>query len=139
MYNQIVYIGKTDCLKLRQSVFLVSLDVEINLRFYRRKIKSFSMRKPSWYNSKRFGHRITKNISWRFLTMLKNNKNEIKSTAHSKYRWNTPQTVWIEGSRDTGSRSMSWPYTYAGKYSAVFKYSTIHGISQGKKLVNDIW
>lgn len=33
---------------------------------------------------------------------------------------------------------MSWPYTYAGKYSAIFKYSTIHGISQGKKLTNDI-
>ncbi len=34
-------------------------------------------------------------------------------------------------SRNTGGRGLPRPYTYAYKCTAVFKYSTIYGISQG--------
>ncbi len=33
---------------------------------------------------------------------------------------------------------MSGSYPYAGKCATVYKYSTVHGISQGKKHVDDI-
>ena len=35
-------------------------------------------------------------------------------------------------------RSVFRPHTYAGEYSTPHKYSTIHGISQGEKYIDDI-
>ena len=32
---------------------------------------------------------------------------------------------------------MTRPYTYAGEYPTAHKYSTIHGISQGEKYIDD--
>ena len=35
------------------------------------------------------------------------------------------------------SRSMPRPYTYAGEYPTAHKYSTVYGISQGQKYIDD--
>ena len=88
--------------------------------------------------------------------------NEIKSTAYSKYmsvshsictevqkkrnirqikeghRRNIEKAVRTEGSRNNRRRSVHRSYTYAGKYPAAHKYSTVYGISQGKKFFDDI-
>ena len=83
-------------------------------------------------------------------------KNEIKHTAHltyrceyhivfapkyrckfiygqikKRYRRNNTQAMQRKESRDIGSRGLPRPYTYACKYTTVFKYSTVYGISQG--------
>ena len=85
--------------------------------------------------------------------------NEIKSTAHSKYRCQyhivfapkyRRKEIYgklkkdigailrkLKGSRNIRSRSMPRPYTYAGEYPTTHKYSTIHGISQGEKYTDD--
>ena len=91
--------------------------------------------------------------------MKKKNNNEIKHSAHSTYRCqyhivfapkfrrkeiygtlrkDIKKTVPAKRSRHTRGRSMPRSYPYAGVYSTAFKCSTIHGISQGKKYINDI-
>lgn len=86
-------------------------------------------------------------------------KNEIKHTTHSTYRCqyhivfapkyrrkaiygqlkaDTQKAVRTKRSRNNRGNSNDRSYAYAGKHSAVFKYSTIHGISQGEKYTNDI-
>ena len=83
--------------------------------------------------------------------------NEIRSSAHSKYRcqyhivfapkfrrkeiyeklkkyWaNTAKIMRAKRCANNRSRSMPRPYTYAGEYPTAHKYSTVYGISQGKK------
>ena len=49
------------------------------------------------------------------------------------HRRNTSEVVRTERGRNHRSRSMSRPHTYACKYFTLPKYSTIHGVSQGKK------
>ena len=65
---------------------MVSLDVEINPRFYRGKKKYFSIsKKTPWYNGKGLAtalHRKHTEVKM----FNKAEKNEIKSTSHSKYR-----------------------------------------------------
>lgn len=67
--------------------FLASSDVEINPRFYRGKRKSFSEDKNGELEASRKLHGIMKAV-WHRKTMEEKmkDKNEIKSTAHSKYR-----------------------------------------------------
>ena len=85
-------------------------------------------------------------------------KNEIKHTAHSTYRCeyhivfapkyrrkeiygqlkDNTKTLQREESGDNRSRGMCRPYTYVDKCATIFKYSTVYGISQGKKHVNDL-
>ena len=94
---------------------------------------------------------------------MKKENNEIKSTAHSKYRCqyhivfapkyrrkeiygalkrdirrNPEKIVRAKRSRDHRGRGVPRSYPYARKYPATFKYSTIHGISQGEKQFNDL-
>ena len=88
--------------------------------------------------------------------------NEIRSSAHSKYRCQyhivfapkfRRKEIYGKLKKDIGqilrklceqkkcsnnrSRSMPRPYTYAGEYPTAHKYSTVYGISQGKKYIND--
>ena len=82
--------------------------------------------------------------------------NEIKSTAHSKYRCqyhlvfapkyrrkevygkirhrrNLKKTMQPKRRRNHWGGGMPRPYTYASKHTTVYKYSTVYGISQRKK------
>ena len=93
----------------------------------------------------------------------KNTGNEIKSSAHSKYRCqyhivfapkyrrkeiygqlrkdiggDIEKTVCTKRGGNNRSRGMSGPHPYASKYSTTYKCSTVHGISQGKKHFDDI-
>ena len=85
----------------------------------------------------------------------KNTGNEIKSSAHSKYRcqyhivfapkYRRKDIVEIlrklcaqKWGGNNRSRGMSGPHPYASKYSTAYKCSTVHGISQGKKYFDDI-
>lgn len=85
-------------------------------------------------------------------------KNEIKSLSHSKYRcqyhivfapkYRRKENIWKNQKRyrrdieeivhakrrgNNRGRSMCRPHTYVGEHTSIFKYSTIHGISQRKK------
>ena len=51
----------------------------------------------------------------------------------SRYWANTAKAMRREESGNIRSTSVSRPYSHAGKCSAISKYSTIHGISQGKE------
>ena len=92
----------------------------------------------------------------------KSTGNEIKSSAHSKYRCqyhivfapkyrrkeiygqirkdigDIKKTVCTKRGGNNRSRGMSGPHPYASKYSTTYKCSTIYGISQGKKYIDDI-
>jgi len=93
----------------------------------------------------------------------RNTENEIKSSAHSKYRCQyhivfapkyRRKEIYGKLRKDIGeilrklceqkggennrSRSMSGSHTYARKYSTAHKCSTVYGISQGKKYIDDI-
>ena len=50
-----------------------------------------------------------------------------------RYRRNFEEIMQSKGSRNNRSRSVSRAHTYAGKYPTAHKYSTVYGISQGKK------
>ena len=54
------------------------------------------------------------------------------------YRTDTQEVVRREEGGDNRGKCMSGSHTYAGEHTALFKYSTIHGISQGEKYTNDI-
>ena len=93
----------------------------------------------------------------------KDDKLEIKSTAHSRYRCqyhivfapkyrrkeiygqlkkryrrNHQDIVQAKGCGNNRGRGMCRSYTYAGKYPTVFECSTIYGFSQGEKQPDDI-
>lgn len=95
------------------------------------------------------------------ININKNTGNEIKSSAHSKYRCQyricaeiqEERNIWKAKKRYRGdikeivctkrggnnrSRGMSRPHTYASKYSTAHKCSTVYGISQEKKYIDDI-
>ncbi len=88
--------------------------------------------------------------------------NEIKSTAHSKYRCQyhivfapkyRRKEIYGKLKKDIGAilrklcnqkgveiieaKAAPRPYTYAGEYPTAHKYSRIHGISQGEKYTDD--
>lgn len=59
-------------------------------------------------------------------------------TTEKRYRRDYTETLQREESGNNRGRGVSGSYPYAGKCAAVYKYSTVHGISQGKKHVDDI-
>jgi len=101
-----------------------------------------------------------KNMSINF---NKSTGNEIKSSAHSKYRCQyhivfapkyRRKEIYGQIRKDIGeiirklcaqkgggnnrSRGMSGPHPYASKHSTAYKCSTVYGIPQGKKYIDDI-
>ena len=93
---------------------------------------------------------------------MKENNNEIRSSSHSKYRCQyhivfapkyRRKEIYGQIKRDIGeilrklceqkdvviieTEACPRPYTYAGKYPTAYKYSTVYGISQGKKHTDD--
>ena len=52
-------------------------------------------------------------------------------TVKKRYWRNIEKIMRTERGRNNRSRSMSGSHTYARKYSTLYKYSTIYGISQG--------
>ena len=55
-----------------------------------------------------------------------------------RYRRDIEEAVRAKRSEDIGSRGTRRPYTHADNNTAVFKCSTVRGISQGKKFADDI-
>ena len=55
-----------------------------------------------------------------------------------RHRKNTADIVQAKECGNTGSRGVYRSHTYAGEHSTVFECSTVYGISQGKKQLNDL-
>ena len=82
------------------------------------------------------------------MQIKKDERNEIKSTSHSRYRCQyhivfapkyRRKEIYgqLKECGNTGGRGVCRPHTYAGEYSTVPECSTVHGISQGEEQLND--
>lgn|GEM_PF-5871751 len=136
--------------------------MEINPRFYRGKKNSFSMSKtsycgilvkvwrPHYQSNRRFyadkerrkkrdkkhiTFKIPLPVSHRICTEV--SKKRDLWAVEKGHRRNTADIVQAKECGNTGGRGVCRSHTYVGEYSAVFKCSTVHGISQGKE--QDDW
>ena len=128
-----------------ECIFLLFLQQRINPPVLPEEIESFSKKEngalnanrgywrkiTSNYNRNGFGSSITKIQEVKNI-IKKNGNNEIKTLLHSTYR-RQYDIVFEPKYR----RSLERLYTPFGINTTVRKCSTIHGISQGKKYIDD--